>query len=58
MNESLWKVGQGAQIDLSVSWVRTPKPVVENVEPVPTIDESQQEPANEVVLQAMLRVLE
>lgn len=38
--------------------MRTRKPVAENVQRVPIVDENQQEPTNEVVSQAMLQVLE
>ncbi|KAA3470007.1 hypothetical protein EPI10_015748 [Gossypium australe] len=45
--------GQRTQIDSSAYQVRTPKPIVENVECAPTIEESQQEHANEAISQAM-----
>ncbi|PPR84664.1 hypothetical protein GOBAR_AA36048 [Gossypium barbadense] len=46
--------GQGTQIDSFAYQVQTPKPIVKNVEGAPTIDESQHEPVNEAVSQAML----
>lgn len=52
------EVGQGTQVDSSASQVQTLEPAAKNVERTPTTKESHQEPANEVVLQAMLRVLE